>query len=62
MSNKRSGRAPALFDDALFAEDLKRTSDTGREVASAARREYERAACLSTTFSPAKKKDPKAPC
>jgi hypothetical protein len=41
MSNKRAGRAPALFDDAAFAEDLKRTSDAGREVATAARSEYE---------------------
>jgi hypothetical protein len=41
VSDKRKGRAPALFDDALFAEDLKRTSDTGRTVAAAARREYE---------------------
>jgi hypothetical protein len=42
MTDKRAGRAPALFDDALFAEDMKRASDTGREVALAARAEYER--------------------
>ena len=41
MSDKRAGRARALFDDALFAEDLKRTSATGRAVANATRREYE---------------------
>lgn len=41
MSDKRSGRAPALFDDAAFAEDLRRTSDGGQEVARAARREFE---------------------
>lgn len=42
MSDKRSGRAPALFDDAAFAEDLRRTSNAGEEVAHAARREFER--------------------
>lgn len=41
MSNKRAGRAPALFDDAAFVEDMNRASDTGREVALAARNEYE---------------------
>lgn len=41
MSDKRAGRAPAQFDDAAFSEDLKRASDTGRQVAEAARREYE---------------------
>jgi len=41
MSDKRRGRAPALFDDAAFAEDLRRTSDAGREVALAARQEFE---------------------
>jgi len=41
MSDKRAGRAPAQFDDAAFSEDLKRTSDAGRQVAEAARREYE---------------------
>lgn len=41
MSDKRTGRAPALFDDAAFAEDVNRASDTGQEVALAARREYE---------------------
>lgn len=41
MSDKRPARAPALFDDAAFAEDLRRTSDAGREVALAARREFE---------------------
>lgn len=42
MSDKRAGRAPALFDDAAFAEDLRRTSDAGEEVARAARKEFER--------------------
>jgi hypothetical protein len=41
MSDKRAGRAPALFDDTAFVEDLIRASDTGREVAVAARSEYE---------------------
>jgi hypothetical protein len=41
MTDKRAGRAPALFDNALFAEDLKRASDTGRKVALASRAEYE---------------------
>ena len=42
MTDKRAVRAPAQFDDVAFAEDLKRTSDAGRQVAEAARREYER--------------------
>lgn len=41
MSDKRPGRAPALFDDAAFAEDLGRASDAGEDVALAARREFE---------------------
>ena len=41
MSDKRSGRAPALFDGAAFAEDLRRASDAGEEVALAARKEFE---------------------
>jgi hypothetical protein len=41
MSNTRAGRAPALFDDAAFAEDLRRTSDAGEEVARGARKEFE---------------------
>ncbi|HMI80402.1 MAG TPA: hypothetical protein VK480_01315 [Solirubrobacterales bacterium] len=41
MSHKRSGRAPALFDDAAFVEDLRRTSDAGEEVALEARKEFE---------------------
>jgi hypothetical protein len=41
MSKKRRGRAPALFDDAAFAEDLRRASDAGEEVALAARKEFE---------------------
>jgi len=41
VSNKRRGRAPALFDDAAFAEDLRRTSNAGEEVAHAARTEFE---------------------
>lgn len=42
MTDKRAGRAPAQFDDAAFSEDLKRTSEAGRQVAEAARREYEK--------------------
>lgn len=41
MSDNRPGRAPALFDDAAFAEDLGRASDAGEEVALAARKEFE---------------------
>jgi hypothetical protein len=41
VSDKRPGRAPALFDDAAFAEDLGRASDAGEEVALAARKEFE---------------------
>lgn len=41
MSDKRPGRAPVLFDDAAFAEDLRRAGDAGREVALAARKEFE---------------------
>lgn len=41
MSDKRPGRAPALFDDAAFDEDLRRASDAGKEVALASRREFE---------------------
>ncbi|MGN6557847.1 MAG: hypothetical protein ACTHLH_07520 [Solirubrobacterales bacterium] len=41
MSDKRPGRAPALFDDSAFAEDLGRASDAGEEVALAARRAFE---------------------
>lgn len=41
MTDKRPGRAPALFDDAAFAEDVRRASDVGEEVALAARREFE---------------------
>ena len=41
MSDMRTGRAPALFDEAAFAEDLQRTSKTGEVVALAARREFE---------------------
>ena len=41
MSDRRPGRAPALFDDAAFAEDLRRASDAGREVAFVARKEFE---------------------
>lgn len=40
MSDKRAGRAPALFDNAAFAEDLERASDVGREVALSARAEF----------------------
>ena len=42
MSDKRSGRAPAAFDDAAFAEDLNRAGDNGARIARAARSEYER--------------------
>jgi len=41
VSNKRAGQVTALFDDAAFAEDLRRASDAGREVALTARKEYE---------------------
>jgi hypothetical protein len=41
VSDKRSGRAPALFDDAAFAEDVRRGGDAGRNVALASRREFE---------------------
>ncbi|HEX6457134.1 MAG TPA: hypothetical protein VF009_11525 [Solirubrobacterales bacterium] len=41
MSDKRLGRAPALFDDAAFDEDLRRASGAGEEVALDARREFE---------------------
>lgn len=41
MSDKGQGRARALFDDAAFAEDLRRTSDAGEKVARAARKEFE---------------------
>lgn len=41
MSDRRAGRAPALFDDAAFAEDLKRASDAGQEVALATRGDFE---------------------
>lgn len=41
MSNKRAGRASALFDDAAFTEDLRRASEAGEEVACAARKEFE---------------------
>jgi hypothetical protein len=41
MTDKRQGRAPALFDGAALAEDLSRTSEAGRAAALAARKEYE---------------------
>jgi hypothetical protein len=41
VTDKRPGRAPALFDDAAFAEDLQRASEAGREVALRARRGFE---------------------
>lgn len=41
MTDKRQGRAPALFDAAAFAEDLNRASKAGRTAAIAARKEYE---------------------
>lgn len=41
MSDKRLGQAPALFDDAAFAEDMRRASDAGEEAALKARREFE---------------------
>jgi hypothetical protein len=41
VSDKRLGRAPALFDDAAFAEDLRRASDAGGEVARAARKTFD---------------------
>ena len=41
MSHKRTGRAPALFDDTAFAEDLKRAGNAGQKVALAARHSFE---------------------
>jgi hypothetical protein len=41
MSDKRKGRASALFDDAAFVEDLNRASEAGRDAALAARKDYE---------------------
>ena|SRR4249919_2415318 len=41
MNDKRPGRAPVLFDDAAFADDIRRASDAGEEVALAARRDFE---------------------
>lgn len=41
MSDKGEVRAPALFDDAAFAEDLKRAGDAGHEVALTARNSFE---------------------
>jgi hypothetical protein len=41
MSDKRTGRASALFDDAAFVEDLNRASEAGRVIALAARKDYE---------------------
>jgi hypothetical protein len=41
MSDKRTGRAFALFDDAAFVEDLNRASEAGRVIALAARKDYE---------------------
>lgn len=41
MSDRRAGRAPALFDATAFVEDVNRASDTGRKVALAARRDFE---------------------
>jgi hypothetical protein len=41
MSDRRRARAPALFDDAAFAEDLRRATEAGKEVARAARKEFE---------------------
>src|SRR5215211_7065283 len=41
MSDKRTGRASALFDDAAFAEDLNRASEPGREAVLAVRKDFE---------------------
>jgi hypothetical protein len=41
MTDKRQGRASALFDDAAFAEDLNRASEAVRAVAFSARKDYE---------------------
>jgi hypothetical protein len=43
VSGKRAGRAPALFDDAAFTEDLKRAGDASRKVALAARNSFKEA-------------------
>jgi hypothetical protein len=39
---RRSGYAPVLFDDAAFAEDSRRASPGGAEIAKSARTRYER--------------------
>jgi hypothetical protein len=41
VNDKRAGHAPALFDDAAFAEDLQRAGDAGRDVALRARGSFE---------------------
>lgn len=41
MNAKHGGRAPALFDDTAFDEDLERASDAGKDVALAARSDFE---------------------
>jgi len=38
----KPGHAPAVFDEEFFSEDLQRTSESGAEVALAARRDFER--------------------
>jgi hypothetical protein len=37
-----AGGAPALFDDAAFAEDLRRGGDSGRAIALRARADFEK--------------------
>jgi hypothetical protein len=41
LSDRRRGRASALFDDAAFTEDLNRASEAGQTTALAARNDYE---------------------
>jgi hypothetical protein len=41
VSDKRGKRAPAVFDDVAFAEDLVRSGESGRLAAERARTEYE---------------------
>ena len=59
MSDKRRGRAPALFDDAAFAEDLRRASEAGAKVALAARREFEANGVPVPALIPCEEEGPK---
>jgi len=41
----KAGRAQVIFDEAAFREDLRRTTDAGRPVATATRNAYDRDGC-----------------